>query len=204
MGNALLPVSLGTLGGRAFEVTLLTAGARHTCAALFGRPSPSNLLLKCWGQNAEGQLGLNDTRPRGVAPDEMGENLPATLAFTTPRSNDETAFFGGYALGRSHTCALVNRMVECWGRNLEGQLGRSDVLGLGGQPGDIPDKLVPVGFGGARRPIAIAAGDFHSCALLEDDHVKCWGKNDRGQLGQEDTLTRRTAGDELPYIDLGP
>jgi alpha-tubulin suppressor-like RCC1 family protein len=204
MGQYLPLVSLGMPAG-AHQVAWLTAGAQHTCAFLFGRNIGELLRLKCWGQNAEGQLGLNDTRSRGGAPGEMGDDLPPTLVLMPPPPTpNEEAFFGGFALGRSHTCALVGGMVKCWGRNLEGQLGRSDVLGLGGQPGDMPDKLVPVGFGRARKVVAIAAGDFYSCALFEDDHVKCWGKNDHGQLGQGDIQTRMTAGNELPDIDLGP
>jgi hypothetical protein len=32
--------------------------------------------VKCWGANAAGELGVEDTRPRGGAPGEMGDALP--------------------------------------------------------------------------------------------------------------------------------
>jgi alpha-tubulin suppressor-like RCC1 family protein len=35
--------------------------------------------LKCWGANARGQLGLGDGAARGDMPDELGDNLPATI-----------------------------------------------------------------------------------------------------------------------------
>jgi hypothetical protein len=56
------------------------------------------------------------------------------------------------------------------------------------------------------RATAIALGDLHACALLEDGHVKCWGSNDYGQLGLGDTVRRNdasTLGDALPTVDLG-
>ncbi|KAJ1479554.1 hypothetical protein T484DRAFT_1813836 [Baffinella frigidus] len=34
------------------------------------------------------------------------------------------------------------------------------------------------------------AGAYHTCAILDDATVKCWGLNSKGQLGQADTETR--------------
>jgi hypothetical protein len=56
------------------------------------------------------------------------------------------------------------------------------------------------------RATAIALGELHACALLDDGNVKCWGSNDYGQLGLGDTLRRNdasTLGDALPTVDLG-
>ena len=54
---------------------------------------------------------------------------------------------------------------------------------------------------------AVAVGSAHTCALLDDDKVKCWGRNDFGQLGLGDTANRGDdpgeMGDNLPAVDLG-
>ena len=44
--------------------------------------------------------------------------------------------------------------------------------------------LLPVvNLGTGRTATAIAAGNSHSCALMENASVKCWGYNGAGQLG---------------------
>jgi len=57
------------------------------------------------------------------------------------------------------------------------------------------------------RALAVATGRYHSCALLDDHNVKCWGNNEYGQLGLGDTITRgkwpEQMGDALPFVDLG-
>ncbi len=49
------------------------------------------------------------------------------------------------------------------------------------------DFLAPVDLGAGRTATAITAGDFHTCALLDNGIVKCWGFNAFGQLGYGDT-----------------
>eukprot|EP01083_Nonionella_stella_P227321 806641_1 len=67
-------------------------------------------------------------------------------------------------------------------------------------------------FGGAWSAIQIAAGKYHTCALLnngttESNVMKCWGSGGHGRLGYEDWNDRGDAanemGDSLPPIDLG-
>jgi hypothetical protein len=55
------------------------------------------------------------------------------------------------------------------------------------------------------RALHLALGGLHSCALLEDHQVKCWGQNFYGQLGLGDTIDRGITGmgDQLPLVDLG-
>jgi alpha-tubulin suppressor-like RCC1 family protein len=65
--------------------------------------------------------------------------------------------------------------VMCWGNNDSGQIGdgTSD-----------PYKVVPVSVAGLPSAVAsIALGALHSCALLENTTVWCWGHNAYGELG---------------------
>ena len=49
-------------------------------------------------------------------------------------------------------------------------------------------------------------GTAHSCALLDNQRVKCWGANNHGQLGLGDTNYRGDQagemGDNLPFLNL--
>jgi alpha-tubulin suppressor-like RCC1 family protein len=107
---------------------------------------------------------------------------------------------GGY-----HTCALLdNASVKCWGRNNYGQLGIDNTTTMGNTSGSM--ALLPVvNLGTGRTATAIAAGLFHSCALLDNASVKCWGNNDYGQLGIDNNTQMGDGSGEmavLPSIDF--
>jgi alpha-tubulin suppressor-like RCC1 family protein len=77
--------------------------------------------------------------------------------------------------GEEHTCALLRRgSVTCWGGNTLGQLGD------GTRPTASAGPVTVKSISGA---VGIAAGRFHTCAVLRDGAVRCWGANDTGQLG---------------------
>jgi alpha-tubulin suppressor-like RCC1 family protein len=70
------------------------------------------------------------------------------------------------------------------------------------------DSLPAVQLGTGRSAVALALGSFHSCALLDDASVKCWGTNSReGRLGLGDVNHRGdkvgSMGDSLPAVQLG-
>eukprot|EP00971_Amphidinium_carterae_P314250 6246597-Amphidinium_carterae.1 len=69
------------------------------------------------------------------------------------------------------------------------------------------DHLPAVQLGAGRTCVDVAAGHGHFCALLDNAAVKCWGLNDDGRLGYEDTTTRGSTsgqmGDALLAVDLG-
>eukprot|EP00798_Chlamydomonas_sp_ICE-L_P016181 gene16181-22342_t len=179
MGDELPAVDLGT--GR--TATAIVVGGKHTCALL------DNAVLKCWGADTLGQLGLGDTG--GCA--EMGDDLPAVDLGT-----DRTAT--AIAAGGYHTCAILdNANLKCWDRNNWGQLGLSDKETRATVGNDVP----AVDLGTNRTATAIAAGEYHTCALLDNGKVKCWGFNFAGELGLGDNATHATVGDGLPAVDLG-
>ncbi|KAJ1474211.1 hypothetical protein T484DRAFT_1833166 [Baffinella frigidus] len=59
------------------------------------------------------------------------------------------------------------------------------------------NNLPSVALGTGRTAVAVIAGYAHTCALLDDATVKCWGYNDYGQLGQGDINNRGDEGGEM-------
>jgi len=192
MGDALPGVPLGT--GRSV-MSFATDGElfNFACARL------DDATVKCFGKNDRGQLGLGDRVDR-YATATLGDNLPpvALGAGRTVVMVD---------VGDSHACArLTDGAVKCWGSGGDGRLGLGDTTGRGGSPGQMGDNLPVVPLGVGRTATALAIGFGHTCALLDDATIKCWGLNQRGQLGLGDTESRGDAisemGAALPAVDL--
>jgi alpha-tubulin suppressor-like RCC1 family protein len=79
--------------------------------------------------------------------------------------------------GFQHTCAVTSEgRVFCWGRGIEGQLGN-------GLSGPTSYSATPVEVIGLSKAVRVAAGVYHTCALLADGAIKCWGRGDSGELG---------------------
>jgi len=156
--------------------------------------------VKCWGGGYYGRLGQGTATDIGVSADQMGDNLP-TVNLGTGKTT--TALAAGY----DHTCALLNDVsVKCWGRNDFGQLGQGTSTNIGDLPNQMGDNLPPVDLGTGKTALALAAGGYDACALLNDGHIKCWGANEAGQLGQGDISHRGLApnqmGDNLSEVQL--
>ena len=80
------------------------------------------------------------------------------------------------ATGVAHTCALLNDgTVKCWGYGQTGQLGYGDERTRGDGPGEMGNNLPIVSLGTGRTAVQIACGGYHTCALLDDASLKCWG-----------------------------
>jgi alpha-tubulin suppressor-like RCC1 family protein len=188
---AVLPVvNLGT--GR--TATAISLHANQSCALL------DNASVKCWGSNQHGRLGLGNNNSIG---DQSGE-MAALTGIDLGTGRTATAI----AAGGNHTCALLdNASVKCWGRNQNGQLGIGNTEHMGNTSNEMGDDLPSIDLGTGRTATAIAAGYFHTCALLDNASVKCWGRNSEGQLGLGNTTqigdTSNEMGDNLPSIDLG-
>ncbi len=156
--------------------------------------------MQCWGDNADGQLGLGDTVDRGDGPNEMGVHLPAVDLGVGKRA--------AWISGRFHrTCAgLVGGGVKCWGRNEFGALGLGDTVNRGDGPGEMGDALPSLDLGAGLAPLSLTMSYDSSCALLGDGSVKCFGGNYGGQLGLGDIQARGDQpgemGDALPRVPL--
>jgi alpha-tubulin suppressor-like RCC1 family protein len=187
---ALSSINLGT--GR--TVTAIAAGGYHTCALL------DNASVKCWGDGSQGALGIDNATAMGKTSGSMAV-LPS-INLGTGRT--ATAI----AAGGFHTCALLdNASVKCWGDNRIGQLGIDNTNDMGKTSGSMA-VLPTVNLGTGRTATAIATGFGHTCAILDNSSIKCWGLNDRGQLGLDSTRDKGdgSSGDtmtDLPTVNLG-
>ena len=170
-------------------------GEHHTCVI-----ASTTGAVKCWGRNQYGQLGLGDSLNRGEIALTMGDQLPLVQLGA-----------GRYALnlavGFYHTCVrLDNSKVKCWGRNDASQLGLGDASPWGDNSGEMGANLPYVSLGTGRTVLVVRAGGEHTCAILDTNQLRCWGKNAFGQLGLGDTATRGDGvglmGDSLPLVSL--
>ena len=148
--------------------------------------------IKCWGDGSEGQLGLGNTQNIGDSADETGTDLP----FVNLGTN---ASIDKIVMGEDHSCALfTNGSVKCW--------GESSVLGLGysssnGGFGDgyleTGDTLPFMQFPTGRTATMLEAGKSHTCAVMDNNDLICWGDNSKGQLGLDDTDNRGDSSGEI-------
>jgi alpha-tubulin suppressor-like RCC1 family protein len=192
MGAALPFLDFGS--GRRVERVVI--GGYFSCALL------DDHSWKCWGRNTEGELGLGDKVNRGDREGQMGDALPRLDLGMGRHALD-------VAIGDYHACALLDDgSVKCWGVNTFGQLGLGDRETRGDQPSEMGDALPALDLGAGRSALAVAAGKSHSCVLLDDQSVKCWGLNVSWQLGLQDSFDRGDdpgeMGDNLPNTPLPP
>jgi len=140
------------VAGLSNGVAAIAVGGGHNCA-LMDRGA-----VRCWGWNGDGQLGdgTNIDRSNPVPVDAAGTLFYAITA------------------GYEHTCALTtSARVKCWGGNGDGQLG----------DGTHANRAEPADVQGLRSTVlSMSLGEVHTCALMHDHTLQCWGDNRFGQL----------------------
>ena len=153
----------------------LATGEWNTCAV------GDDGLVYCWGRNGNGQIGNGQTGTAACGTSgHKCKDVPTATSLIGSSGDDIVSI----AFGHQHACALLDTGdVECWGRNNAGQLGQS---------GGDEDKPQPVNLGTGRTATSIYAGGHYSCAILDDQSVKCWGQNTDGQLGIGSTSNANT------------
>lgn len=150
------------VSGLSSGVKQIAMGAEHTCALT------TDGGVKCWGKNAEGELGDTTTTGR-----------------TTPVSvSGLSSGVASIGAGKYHTCVVLDSgEVKCWGGNWSGQLG----------DGTTTDRTAPTSVSGLSSGItSVEGGNTHTCVVTTTNSVKCWGENNSGQLGDGTTTNRLT------------
>lgn len=150
--------------------------------------------VACWGSNRAGQLGTE---------------LEIGSSFAMPLATRESVVEISASRSSNHACAVLqDQTVVCWGANDHGQLGNSsdgqcrylsdeassiclsDISTWIDLPHMHPCSKHPipvVGMAGVRH---VVVGGDSTCAVTSDGAVWCWGRNDRGQLGDGTTTDR--------------
>ncbi len=181
VGDDETPASAGNVdvGGPVEQIECGTADT--TCALL------TTGALRCWGKSVGAELGYGNRQ-------DIGDD-------ETPASAGDIELGGvatHVAAGVFQTCAVLSGGgVRCWGAAV-----------VNGHPTAIGDDETPasagdVDVGGAVTQLA--AGFYHTCALLTTGSVRCWGFGGYGVLGYGNTLdigddeTPASAGD----VDVG-
>lgn len=200
-----------TVTGLSSDVTMIAltrngyyTGDSHSCVV------DTSGSVKCWGRNYRGELGDGTTIDRSQPVAVVGLNQPALTVvvgygFTCVQLADGSVKCWGdnsagqlgdgtfvnskkpvqtvglfnpihLVSGSNHSCAISrDNQVLCWGSNSPyGQLGDGTTIARG-QPTQVLEL--------PGKPIGVAAGDLHTCALLADNSVYCWGANNKRQLG---------------------
>src|SRR5690554_4725375 len=157
---------LGHSESEATEVTgidnalFVSSKGSHSCALL------NNGRVRCWGSNLRGQIGNGD-----------GGSITSTV--TIPSKNViNLSQVVSLSSGENYNCAVTQLgQVKCWGNNDNGQLGFTST-------GSYKQQFYPqVAASRISTAEEVSVSQNHSCARLKNDDVYCWGKNDRGQLG---------------------
>ncbi len=179
VGDNETPFSAGPtdLGGVARSFSM---GVAHSCARL------QSGQLRCWGSGANGQLGYGNG-------DTIGDDETPASAGDVPISDVSTQVVAGWY----HTCAVLEGgPVQCWGRGNDGRLGygNTQYVGVAQTPADVGTVALD------GPALKVVAGLAHTCALLQDGSVQCWGFGANGQLGYGDT---QSIGDDERPADVG-
>lgn len=207
------PARVGALAPSLVDASL----HQFTCAVTGG-------VAACWGENALGQLGLGDTTQRrspaeltavsawsdvslgvshacGVSSARIycwGSDLNGRLGLgttdvdrTVPTQIPDAGPWAHVIAGGRHTCAIrTEGSLWCWGDSTAGRLGVGPITG---------DQPAPLRVGAETDWVSGSGGGHHVCGIRADETLWCWGRNDGGQLGTGDLLSR-----DVPVQVIGP
>ena len=136
------------------NATQISIGSTHSCALR----QDGNVY--CWGGNHNGEVGNGSHGGIG-----------STIPMPVLNINNAIQVSSGF----DYSCALLSEgIIKCWGGNYNGQLGDGN-FNVEAQP--VPVKVVEID-----NAIQVDTGVGHTCALLSDKTVKCWGQMAFGEV----------------------
>jgi alpha-tubulin suppressor-like RCC1 family protein len=131
----------------------ITAGDGFTCAHTVADA------VWCWGFGFNGEIGIDDFEP-----------------FTTPQRLTSLTGTMKLVAGGSHACVIkASGALSCWGASYSGEIGDGGYNNRG--------TPVVVPMPGGASVLDVSAGEEHTCVVLADSSVACWGDDRFGQLG---------------------
>lgn len=174
------PPGVPVAGIDAADGPQLADGGWYTCAV------DGDGGVWCWGDNADGRLGL------GLADDAVVTS-PTLLTGLPPATQ--------VAVSSRYACALlVDTTVACWGSNNFGALGAGS---------DQADSSVPVAVPGLSGVTQVSAGGVEVCAVRTGGELWCWGYDVPALADSQETI--RYAPERLTgvpgvvaQVDVGP
>ncbi len=159
------------------NIKAFSFGLVNACAVADGETTSHEAItggIFCWGQEAEDELYTF-----------FGNDNYSVFLGVPFYMGSETVGARGVAVGDFYACFITSTgIVKCWGENDYSQLGRVGATvpdGIGDGPGR-PSTVV-----GITDAVEIYAGSGHTCILTSTGTVKCWGRNNKGQLGDGTT-----------------
>jgi alpha-tubulin suppressor-like RCC1 family protein len=154
-----LTISTASCAKAVNDLKKIVLGSSHGCGITHDGA------LRCFGNNGNGQLGIDKKLPYSFARHSL-QVLPAGVT--------------DVAISDKHTCAVVDGSLSCWGDNEYGQLG----TGKAGNHVSTPIKASAV----SGVVTSVAAGSATTCVILAPiGALQCWGRNDLGQVGSGTT-----------------
>ena len=163
----------------------VSAANNYACAIL------DNGELKCWGENDNGQLGNGGNNQI---------NSPSTTSVDLGTGRTAVAV----SAGNDHNCAILdNGELKCWGEDRHGELGNGGPAWTVSNPTDTnAPSSTSINLGTSRTAVAVSAASEYTCAILDNGDLKCWGRDNYGQLGDGGSNTNTNAPSSTA-IDLG-
>jgi cysteine-rich repeat protein len=141
--------------------------------------------LRCWGANDFGEVGIGPISDVG---DQMGEMPPDNTDYGIGPISE---LVGGNSF---YGVLMGDGDVRNWGHGQS--MGNNFYEDIGDDPNEMPPDDVPL----TSNVLAISKGVWghHTCVMLDDWTLRCWGRGQEGQLGYGATETIGDDPDEMP------